>query len=229
MKRSWLIAITLVLAACTSTKVPVSEGGQTLRIYLARHGQTDWNLAHRLQGQSDTELNDTGRKQARDLASRLEGVRFERVYSSALKRSRATAQTAANGAPVESLPSLNEQALGKFEGLYLDGRDAAAEADYNLRSKRQDDSLDGGESSEQFFTRVCTAVSAIRREHESGSILIVGHGGTNAMILRCFLELTAEQADAIRQSNDELYLIELSSKRSPRLWKLIPKDKLSEL
>lgn len=228
MRKVSMVLISLLLVSCASTP-RTAEQEQTLRIYLARHGQTDWNLARRFQGQTDTELNDTGRKQAAELATRVETIGFQKIYSSALRRSRDTARVAARGAAVESLASLNEQALGQFEGLYLDGRDKAREEEYERRSKLDDDSLDGGESRQQFFSRVCSAVSDIRRTNRSGSILIVGHGGTNTMILRCLLELTAEQAAAIRQSNDELYLVEITTGRSPRLWKWIARDQLNQL
>ncbi len=226
MRRTAALILLVVAIACTHRQDSQSP---TLRIYVARHGQTDWNLTKRLQGQTDTELNETGRKQARALAERMRGIPIERVYSSLLRRSRVTAEIAAQGAPVESLPTLNEQSLGRFEGLYVDGRDSANEQEFRRRARVEDDSLDGGESARQFFVRVCGATERIRGRHSSGSILIVGHGETNSMILRCLLGLTFEQADAIEQANDELYLIELSPARDPRLWKLIPGDKLGEL
>ena len=52
-----------------------AQSGAILRIYLARHGETDWNAERRLQGRTDTALNSTGRQQAAKLAERLKGVR----------------------------------------------------------------------------------------------------------------------------------------------------------
>ncbi|HVT45622.1 MAG TPA: histidine phosphatase family protein [Thermoanaerobaculia bacterium] len=208
MKQRHLLTIILLLAtACAHHGTPSRD--ETLRIILARHGQTDWNLERRLQGQTDTELNETGRAQARQLAARVEGAAIDRIYSSALRRSRETAEIAASGVPVESLASFNERSLGKFEALWVDGRDAAGEAEYRRRSADPDDELDGGESPGEFFDRVCRGMTEIRQRHRSGTILIVGHGGTNTMILRCLLDLTPEEADSIRQANDEIYLLEL--------------------
>jgi len=65
--------------------------GATLRVYLARHGQTDWNAAHRMQGQTDIELNATGRQQAELLRERVADIPLDHVYSSTLRRSRETA------------------------------------------------------------------------------------------------------------------------------------------
>jgi broad specificity phosphatase PhoE len=202
---------------------------ETLRIYLARHGQTDWNAERRLQGGTDTELNETGRQQAAELAARLDGIALDAVYSSQLRRSRDTAQVVAGESGVVSLAELNEQQLGEFEGAYLDGRDPDVAAEFERRSADPYDTMGGGESIEQHLARVEKAVEQIRGRHPSGQILIVGHGGTNAQILRALLGLSAEEAGEIAQSNSELYLIELSPGRDPRLWKLIPPENLDEL
>src|SRR5688572_5903301 len=114
-----------------------------LRIYVARHGQTEWNAARRLQGGTDVPLNETGRRQAAALADRLAGVRLDRIYSSALQRSRQTAEALQGRAPLEALAGLNEQSLGAFEGLYMDGRDPQREAEYERRSLDPEDRLDG--------------------------------------------------------------------------------------
>jgi broad specificity phosphatase PhoE len=222
LRHSWLAALVVLQAA---TAAP----DEVLRIYLARHGKTDWNVARRLQGGTDVPLNDSGRRQAVELADRLAGVRLDRIYTSALQRSRQTADALQGRAPVEPLPGLNEQSLGAFEGLYVDGRDPQREAEYRRRSLDPEDRLDGGESLKQHLSRVQAAVQAIRSRHPAGDVLIVGHSGTNGMVLGALLGLTVEQASAIEQANDELYMVELRPSRPPGVWKLIPPDRLKEL
>jgi 2,3-bisphosphoglycerate-dependent phosphoglycerate mutase len=222
-----MILVSLPLA-CAHSK-PASSNDGTLRIYLARHGQTDWNALRRLQGQTDTELNATGREQADLLRLRMQGVAIDAIYSSALRRSRDTAAIVAGGRTVRSLAALNEQHVGRFEGLTLGGAAPDEEAEWTRRSKLEDDTLDGGESRAQMHARVCSAVDQIRSEHRAGSVLIVAHGGTNQMILRCVLNLSYEQMNLIQQSNDELYLLELESGIETKVWKLIPGAKLGEL
>jgi hypothetical protein len=80
----------------------LGQSTQTLRIYLARHGETDWNVEHRLQGCTDTALNATGRQQAARLAERLKGIHLDAIYSSTLTRSRDTAEIARGQVPLKS-------------------------------------------------------------------------------------------------------------------------------
>jgi 2,3-bisphosphoglycerate-dependent phosphoglycerate mutase len=222
-----LLIMQIAFFSCTNNFKQKPEN--SLRIFLARHGQTDWNAERRLQGWKDVELNDTGRRQAKELAVRLEGIHLDQVYSSVLRRSRETAEIAAGRIPIESLSGLNEQSFGIFEGKYLDGRDPETLKEYDRRKLNPDDSMDGGESMNQHFARVKATIDMIRSKHPSGQILIVGHGGTNSQILRALLDLTPEQTREIRQDNSELYLIELSQGKPPMVWKYIPKENLNDL
>jgi len=225
--RALLLCLALGAASACAHHPPATEA--TLRIYLARHGQTDWNAAKRLQGWSDIHLNATGKEQAEALRARLEGVRLDAIYSSTLSRSRETAEIVRGSVPLESLDGLKEQSIGKFEGTRLDGSEPEAAEEFTRRSRDAADALDGGESANQHFERVRATMTAILARHASGSILIVGHGGTNQMILRSLLGLTAEQAAAVRQGNDELYLIEITAGHKPRLWKNVTEANLGDL
>jgi len=204
-------------------------GPGTLRIYLARHGETDWNAQRRLQGGTDVPLNGKGRAQAAALAARLDGVKLDAIYSSTLARSRETARALDGVAPIEALAGLAEQGLGKFEGAYLDGRDPAIEAEYSERTLDPDDALDGGESTLDHLERVRATVEELRRRHPSGTILVIGHGGTNRLVLAVLLGLELPDIERIRQSNDEVYAIDLAPGRPPMLWKLVPPEKLEDL
>jgi len=200
----------------------LGQSSQTLRIYLARHGETDWNVERRLQGCTDTALNATGRQQAAKLAERLKGIHLDAIYSSTLTRSRDTAEIARGQVPLKSMAGLSERCLGKFEGKWLDRRrDPATAQEYPKRSREPDDELDGGESLNHFYARVRGVIENIRSQHASGAILIVGHTVTNQLILRAIFGLTLEQAISIAQPNDGLYLIALDAGNPARLWKMI--------
>lgn len=203
---------------------------KVLRICLARHGETDWNAQKRLQGWIDTTLNRKGEEQAKALARIVPEIGINRIYCSTLARSRTTAEIVSGGRiPVTAMQELREQSYGKFQGKYFDGRDPAVVEEFARRSVDPEDTLDGGESLEQFYERVHSGVNQILELNTQGAILIVGHGGTNTQILRALLNLSAEQSLEIEQANDELYLIEVTEGKGKRLWKYITVNHLNEL
>ena len=102
-----------------SSNVPVVEPASRV-LFLARHGETAWNLEQRWQGQTDVDLNDTGRAQAAALAARLAAHRITRVIASDLRRARETAEIVARGLGKGGVlldPGLRERGYGVFEGL----------------------------------------------------------------------------------------------------------------
>lgn len=204
-----------------------SQASTTLRVYLARHGETDWNVEGRSQGGTDIPLNSTGRQQAASLKEHLKDVHVDAVYSSTLSRSRETAEIVHGQVPLTSLAGLGERRFGKFEGKLTS--DPLSGPEFETRRWDPNDALDGGESLNAFTDRVRSAIATIRTQHSSGTILIVGHSGTNQMILRVLLNLTVEQARSITQGNAELYMIELETGKTPRLWKLITEANLKDL
>jgi Histidine phosphatase superfamily (branch 1) len=141
-----------ILGAAGQTR---ASAPATLRIYLARHGQTDWNVEGRMQGGTDTPLNATGRQQAAALKDHLKDVRFDAVYSSTLGRSRETAEIVRGQVPLSSLAGLGERRFGKFEGLLSDAPDTGPE--FQRRRWDPQDALDGGESWVAFTDRVRSA------------------------------------------------------------------------
>jgi 2,3-bisphosphoglycerate-dependent phosphoglycerate mutase len=154
-----------------------------LELYVARHGETDWNKERRLQGSVDVALNSTGEAQARELASKLAHLAFDHLYVSALKRAQQTAAAFPQHIPRTVLADLNERRLGVFEGAQLHGMDTQALASYRARKFDWDDMLGTGESLRMHQTRVRRAVQTIRERHRNGIVLIVAHGATNALML----------------------------------------------
>jgi broad specificity phosphatase PhoE len=223
LRKAFVLALILFLAPRAAV-APDAQAGGTLRLYVARHGETDWNLAHRLQGWTDRPLDDTGRRQAIDLADSLKGVHLDAIYASTLSRSRDTAQAVAGTSMmVKSLPGLRERNYGQFQG----GSDTDPE--YLKRVNAWDDAMDGGETLNQLLARARDSLDMIRREHPTGNVLIVAHRITNQMILRALLNLTPEQAVKIEQGNDEVYLVEFDPGAKPRLWKLVRGGNLGDL
>jgi broad specificity phosphatase PhoE len=222
--RKVTLLVLLLLVVPRAAVAPHAQASASLRLYIARHGETDWNVQHKLQGMTDIPLNENGRRQAAALAESLTGVHLDAIYSSTLSRSRDTARTVAGTSmTVKSLDGLRERNYGHFQG----GSDADPE--YVKRMNAWDDRLDDGESLNQLLARARDSLAQIRREHPAGNVLIVAHRITNQMILRALLDLTPEQTVKIAQDNDEVYLVEFDPEAKPRLWKLIREKNLGDL
>src|SRR5207244_2230511 len=101
---------------------PPPVGRRVTRLLVVRHGETTWNHEWRLQGQTDVELSDFGRAQARRLADRLKHEPIVVAYSSDLKRCWETATIALSGRDVPLHPDrrLREVHLGEWQGQTAD-------------------------------------------------------------------------------------------------------------
>jgi broad specificity phosphatase PhoE len=153
-------------------------------IYLARHGETSWNLAGRWQGWSDVPLNATGESQALVLGERLKSRGIARVVASSLSRARQTAEIVARVlsiAPVALDPDLRERGFGLFEGLTRE--ECASRHPDHWKSYTDAATLPpGAEPFDRVTERMC---SAVRRAVDAGegSLLVVTHGSA----LRAFV------------------------------------------
>ena len=96
-----------------------------MRLELIRHGQTDWNLADKLQGSSDIPLNDTGRGQALEAAGLLAGVEWSAIVSSPLGRARETAEIIA-GEPLIAISAAGPHSIMRRRSSLAAGAEPAA-------------------------------------------------------------------------------------------------------
>jgi broad specificity phosphatase PhoE len=152
--------------------------------YFVRHGQSEGNAARIFTGQTDSPLTERGRQQAAAVADELANVKFDRIVSSDLSRTRDTAEVIAkrHGLAVVVLPELREIDVGERTGKDFD--ETAALPGWN-----EDGFVawPGGESLDQVLGRTLGAVERLTRESPGKTILIVGHGGTNRILLSHFL------------------------------------------
>jgi broad specificity phosphatase PhoE len=150
-------------------------------ILLVRHGETDWNVQRRVQGHSDTPLNETGREQARALADELAEEQIDAVYSSDLVRAHETARIVAesHGLGVTAIPDLRERHFGTWEGL--------SDNEVLERFPEAETGTWGdGESRHEMAQRVFDALERIADTHPAGRVVVVSHGGPlRAVLTRC--------------------------------------------
>ncbi len=173
-------------------------------ILLARHGETDDNRARRFQGRRDPTLNDTGREQARALATEARGEHVAALYASPLRRAWETAAIVGEALGLEPRPDerLVEIDVGHWTGrLHAEVADsepdafrAWVEADERFR-------FPGGESIGEQRARVCAAVADVRARDELPALLVC-HGGTIRAALLATLGLEALN---LRPSNGSLH------------------------
>lgn len=168
-----------------------------LKLYLVRHGETDWNADGRIQGHSDIELNPRGMEQARRLAARMpdEGE-FTAIYTSPLRRAFCTAEMIGNALhlPVTPDPRLLERSLGQLEGLTM----------HEIKEKHPDvhrawhdggprPHIPGEESREAFVERAREFIHELHATYREGRVLAVTHGGTINMLLMVALNVDIER------------------------------------
>ena len=155
---------------------------KTTKVYLVRHGDTEWTTGKRFQGQTDVPLSCEGRRQAREVAQVLADVEFDIAYTSDLSRAVETAETvlAGQSSPVSLVVDngLREISDGIYEGWSIA---AAVEADPRMarRPDGQTPVLDfappGGESIRQVFLRQKEVASQLVADGTGYRILVVGH------------------------------------------------------
>jgi len=151
-------------------------------ILLARHGETDWNVERRVQGHSDTPLNDTGRGQARALAEELAGEPIDAVYSSDLARAHETARivAAGRGLDVTAIRDLRERNFGTWEGL----TDEEIYVRHPHARDRSWQEWGDAETRDEMADRVLGALHRIAETHPDQRVLVVSHGGPLRAVLR---------------------------------------------
>lgn len=203
-----------------------------MELYIVRHGQTVWNAAGKLQGRADIELNQKGIDAAIALGRRLQGVHFDKIFSSPLKRALRTAQLIrqgvceAQGLPQDSVPiqtdeRLIEMSFGEGEGRLCDEW-FAPQSPYRFffTEPQKFPTPPGGESFEDVSVRTKDFVQKIIEPlyGHAERVMIVAHGALNKGIMRCLkkLELKDYWKDGL-QENCQASVFEYDGK----IWKTI--------
>ena len=152
-----------------------------MKLYVVRHGQTDWNVQNLLQGSTDVSLNETGVTQAFETSKKLSSVHFDAIYCSPLKRTVDTANIINANKKLSIIKDnrLIEREFGDFEGT--PGKKVDFKKFWNYERNAQ---YNGVEPIQDFFSRIRSFLQDILTAfgNTEKNILIVTHNGVNLAI-----------------------------------------------
>jgi probable phosphoglycerate mutase len=174
------------------------------RFIVVRHGETEWNVAARIQGQQDSKLTAEGVAQAESLAQRLAGETFDRIVASDLGRAHDTAKAIARacGHEITLDDRFRERHFGAGEGLGYDEVDRRFPGAFSrVRETDPDFVIPGGESRRQFHARVVAGFEALAQAHAGETVVVVTHGGVLATLYRHIHAIPLDKAHAIPITN----------------------------
>ena len=180
-----------------------------MKIYFARHGQTDWNILRKVQGTTDIPLNENGIRQAQELCKNLEDrkISFEKIYTSYQARAVKTAQIVDEHfhSGYEIVLGLEEMNLGLFEGHNWDEiLSMYAEEHKQWMSNKRYNRAPNGESYQMVMERLFRALDHIFEQHDTDSdknLLIISHGAVIMTLLAMKRDIPFEQSHTIEVEN----------------------------
>lgn len=180
------------------------------KIYLVRHGETEYNRTGIVQGSGvNSVLNDNGYKQADLFYSAYKDYPFEKIYTSSLRRSIQSVQKFIDkGIPHEILPGLNEISWGKSEGVPFNPETNKLYYGMIDSWKRGNiyDKLDGGESPVEVRARQEMAIKRIM-EGEENCVLVCMHGRAMKILLAWITGHCVSEMDNFEHENLSLYVL----------------------
>lgn len=186
------------------------------KLLLVRHGITDWNILHKIQGHSDIDLNKKGYQQVEKIGQRLAEEKIDAAYSSDLTRAMATAQAIVNNHAIEikENASLREMNYGLAEGMtYIELKKAYPDIADSVFNFNTEISFPEGESFPDFVARAEAFLDSLSDYKESQTVLVVTHGGIIKSMICSLLGIGQEHWPKIRIDNASLSIISTYGKQ----------------
>lgn len=180
--------------------------------YFIRHGQTDLNLRGIVQGRGvNSPLNENGFKQAQAFFEAYKHVPFDKIYTSALLRTKQTVEPFVQlGIPTEELVGLDEISWGIYEGQeqnedIMRGFDDLVRA---WRNNELDAAVERGESPNALIMRQKEAIAYMLNQADEKTVLVCMHGRALRILLCHLTEISACKMDDFPHTNTALYILE---------------------
>lgn len=159
-----------------------------MKLYVARHGETEWNAQNKICGRTDIPLTEWGMEQAKQLADKMAGSDIDVIMASPMIRAQQTAAAVSEkiGIPILTDERLIEQNFGIYEGMHRKTPEF-------LQHKRQFAyRYPGGESMMDVAYRVYGLIEELKRKYPDKNILLVCHGGVCRIVRTYFEDMTNE-------------------------------------
>lgn len=188
------------------------------KVIFIRHGQTEWNVNGRYQGQSDVQLTAAGKEQAAKLAEHFPVKEIDAVYASDLNRAMVTAEAVAGrfGLSVQAEPAFREISFGEWEGLTYEQIVAKwPEAMGNFLQHPDILEIPGGETFPAVQKRAVARLEELVAKHEGQTIAIVAHGAVLRTLLTAALHMPLQYLWSIRQFNTAVNIVRYDAGASP--------------
>lgn len=188
------------------------------KVIFIRHGQTEWNVTGRYQGQSDVQLSEEGRQQAVKLAENFPVGKVDAIYASDLQRAMVTAETIAKkfDLKVQAEPAFRELSFGDWEGLtYQQIVDKWEDAMANFLQHPDILEIPGGESFPQVQKRAVKRLDELIQKHDGQTIVVVAHGAVLRTMLTAALHMPLQYLWSIRQFNTAVNIVRYDADANP--------------
>jgi len=181
------------------------------KLYLVRHGESEWNKLQRIQGHKNIPLSEMGRYQASKLAKRLKNEEIDLIYSSDLKRAFETAKIVGDelGIEVTPLEAFREIRMGVWEGLSIEEViKNYPEEHLKWMNEPHNFHLEGAETLLDLQKRSIKAVNKIFEANPNKNIMIVSHSATIKVIILGILNMDLSYYSKMSLNNVSLSIIE---------------------
>ena len=183
-----------------------------IKLYLIRHGETEWNSIKRWQGWTDIELSEKGRNQARLLGERMKNMDIDEIYSSPLKRAYETARPAAEakGMEIKTMDCFKEINFGEWEGMTSEEISAKYGKEFGEFLKNPEEMPFSGEGSfKNVEKRIDKGFEKILEGKNGKSIAVVTHGGIIRIAVKYLLGIEGQWFNKTWIDNTSITLVEI--------------------
>lgn len=184
-----------------------------MKLYLIRHGETDWNKQHKIQGCEDIPLNEEGRVQVARVADSVLAYDPEIIWTSPLSRARESGAIIADRCGVQSirvLDGLTERDFGESGGMTFD---------YRREHYPDEENIPGQEPFINLQKRALAALDHIVTISTAQSVLIVSHGAFIDSVLRHFTNTPWQGLSSIKLKNCSVSFLEYTDDVFSLVWK----------